>query len=54
MSIADLFWKKGRSELGYQSQSNQIGLVHLTTVILIQVIDTFFFFFRIQVIFNKK
>jgi len=46
MSIFDLFWKKRRSELGYQSQSNQIGLVHLTIVIHIQVIGTFFFFFH--------
>jgi len=52
MSITDLFWKKGRSELGYQSQSNQIGLINLTIVIHIQFIGTFFF--RSQVIFIKK
>jgi hypothetical protein len=45
-----MLWK---SELGNQSQSNQIVVINLTIVIHIEVIVTFFFLFHSQVIFKS-
>jgi len=42
-----------QSELGNQSQSNQIVVINLTIVIHIQVMVTFFFLFHTQVIFKS-